>query len=215
MLLLGDEHISLKEFTEVLETGLTEARVGLIPPGMDEIVIGDTQRTRLKDIRALFFIGVNEGIVPKAFGGGGILSDMDRELLAGSGIELAPTKRQQAFIENFYIYLNMTKPKDRLYISFHMADEEGKSAVPSYLIGKLMTYFKKLGIEYDDNAKTWKGCFRTEVQVSAKGFAVTGTVSIKPIMDMINILIKGSLGCYASCTGVMRKMKKEQDSSSA
>ncbi|NLY49243.1 MAG: helicase-exonuclease AddAB subunit AddB [Clostridiales bacterium] len=153
VLLLGDEHISLKEFTEVLETGLTEARVGLIPPGMDEIVIGDTQRTRLKDIRALFFIGVNEGIVPKAFGGGGILSDMDRELLAGSGIELAPTKRQQAFIENFYIYLNMTKPKDRLYISFHMADEEGKSAVPSYLIGKLMTYFKKLGIEYDDNAK--------------------------------------------------------------
>ncbi len=119
---------------------------------MDEIVIGDTQRTRLKDIRALFFIGFNEGIVPKSIGGGGILSDIDRELLAGGGIELAPTKRQQTFTENFYIYLSMTKPKDKLYITFHRVDEEGKSVPPSYLIGKLMTYFKKLKVIYEDDA---------------------------------------------------------------
>ena len=152
VLLLGEEHVGLKEFTEILETGLVEAKIGLIPPGMDEIVIGDTQRTRLKDIRALFFIGFNEGIVPKSIGGGGILSDIDRELLAGGGIELAPTKRQQTFTENFYIYLSMTKPKDKLYITFHRVDEEGKSVPPSYLIGKLMTYFKKLKVIYEDDA---------------------------------------------------------------
>lgn len=152
VLLLGEEHVGLKEFTEILEIGLVEAKIGLIPPGMDEIVIGDTQRTRLKDIRALFFIGFNEGIVPKSIGGGGILSDIDRELLAGGGIELAPTKRQQTFTENFYIYLSMTKPKDKLYITFHRVDEEGKSVPPSYLIGKLMTYFKKLKVIYEDDA---------------------------------------------------------------
>ena len=146
VMLLGDEQISLKEFTEILETGLVEAKVGLIPPGMDEIVFGDTQRTRLKDIRALFFVGVNEGIVPKVIGSGGILSDIERELLTDNGIELAPTKRQQAFTENFYIYLSMTKPKDKLYITFHRVNEESKSVGPSYLIGRLMTYFQKLGI---------------------------------------------------------------------
>ena len=150
VMLLGDEHISLKEFTEVFETGLVEAKVGLIPPGMDEIVIGDTQRTRLKDIRALFFIGVNEGIVPKVIGSGGILSDIERELLTDNGIELAPTKRQQAFTENFYIYLNMTKPKDKLYITYHRVNEEGKSVGPSYLIGRLLTYFEKLKINNED-----------------------------------------------------------------
>ncbi|TAH70623.1 MAG: helicase-exonuclease AddAB subunit AddB [Anaerolineaceae bacterium] len=151
VLLLGDEHIGLKEFTEILETGLVEAKVGLIPPGMDEIVIGDTQRTRLKDIRALFFIGVNEGIVPKVIGSGGILSDIERELLTNNGIELAPTKRQQAFTENFYIYLSMTKPKDRLYITYHRVNEEGKSVGPSYLIGKVMSYFKDLKINNEDD----------------------------------------------------------------
>ena len=151
VLLLGDEHISLKEFGEVLETGLMEAKVGLIPPGMDEVVVGDTQRTRLKDIKALFFIGVNEGIVPKVIGSGGILSDMERELLTDSGIELAPTKRQQAFTENFYMYLSMTKPKDKLYITFHKVNEEGKSIGPSFLIGKIMTYFDKLEIINEDD----------------------------------------------------------------
>ncbi len=155
VLLLGDEKIGLKEYTEILETGLVEAKVGLIPPGMDEIVIGDTQRTRLKDIRALFFVGVNEGIVPKVIGSGGILSDIERQLLTDYGIELAPTKRQQAFTENFYIYLSMTKPKDKLYITYHRVNEEGKSVAPSYLIGKLLTYFKSLKIinedeQYDD-----------------------------------------------------------------
>lgn len=150
VLLLGDECIGLKEYGEVLETGLVEAKVGLIPPGMDEVVFGDTQRTRLKDIRALFFVGVNEGIVPKVIGSGGILSDIDRELLVGSGIELAPTKRQQAFTENFYIYLSMTKPKERLYITHHRVNEEGKSVGPSYLIGKLMTYFNGMKIYNED-----------------------------------------------------------------
>ena len=150
VLLVGDEHLSLKEFSEVLETGLMEAKVGLIPPGMDEVVIGDTERTRLKDIRALFFIGVNEGIIPKVIGSGGILSDMERELLTDNGIELSPTKRQQAFTGDFYIYLSMTKPKDKLYITYHRVNEEGKSATPSFLIGKIMTYFSKLEIINED-----------------------------------------------------------------
>lgn len=153
VLLLGNEQISLKEFAEVLETGLVEAKVGLIPPGIDELVIGDIERTRLKDIKALFFVGVNEGIVPKVIGSGGILSDMERELLVDSGIELAPTKRQKAFTENFYIYLCMTKPKEKLYISYHRVNEEGKAVGPSYLIGKLMTYFKKLNIINEDENK--------------------------------------------------------------
>lgn len=150
VLLLGNENISLKEFSDILDAGLMEAKVGLIPPGMDEVVIGDTERTRLKNIRALFFIGVNEGIVPKIIGSGGILSDAERELLAGQGIELAPTKRQQAFTGQFYIYLNVTKPKDKLYITFHRVNEEGKSVEPSFLIGKMMAYFKKLHIANED-----------------------------------------------------------------
>lgn len=150
VLLLGSEKLSLKEFGEVLETGLVEVKVGLIPPGVDEVVIGDTERTRLKDIRALFLIGANEGILPKTIGSGGILSDIERELLTNHNIELAPTKRQMAFTEQFYLYLNMTKPKDRLYITYHKVNEDGKSVNPSFLIGKLKQLFPQLEIMNED-----------------------------------------------------------------
>jgi ATP-dependent helicase/nuclease subunit B len=150
VLLLGQENCSLREFAEILDTGFAEAKVGLIPPGVDEIVVGDTQRTRLGNIKVLFFVGVNEGIVPKSLTSGGILSDMEREMLINHSIELAPTKRQQAFTEQFYIYINMTKPKDRLYISFHKVDEKGKSVNPSFLIGKLMQIFPKITISNED-----------------------------------------------------------------
>ncbi len=150
VLLLGTEHCSLREFSEILDTGFVEVKVGLIPPGVDEVVVGDTQRTRLKAIKALFFIGVNEGIIPGALSSGGILSDMERELLIDHEIELAPTKRQQAFTEQFYIYLNMTKPREKLYITYHKLNEEGKSLNPSFLIGKLKQLFPSLRIAEDD-----------------------------------------------------------------
>ena len=142
VLLLGDEHISLKEFGEVLETGLAEAKVGLIPPGMDEIVIGDTERTRLKDIRALFFVGVNEGIVPKVIGSGGILSDVERSCLLTMELNWLP-QRGSRHLPSSSTYLNVTKPQDKLYITFHRVNEEGKSVGPSF-ISKLLSYFKNL-----------------------------------------------------------------------
>lgn len=152
VLLLGQEHSNLKELGEILDTGFVEAKVGLIPPGVDEVVVGDTQRTRLKDIKVLFFVGVNDGIVPKTIGSGGILSDIERELLISNDIELAPTKRQQAFTEQFYIYLNMTKPKEKLYISYHKVNGEGKSVNPSFLIGKLKQLFKNIKVYPEDES---------------------------------------------------------------
>ncbi len=151
VLLLGMERCSLKEFGEILDTGFVEVKVGLIPPGVDEVVVGDTERTRLKDIKALFFIGVNEGIIPKAISSGGIFSDIERELLINNEIELAPTKRQQAFTEQFYIYLNMTKPKNKLYVTYHKVNEEGKTVSPSFLIGKLKQLFPRLSVIDEDD----------------------------------------------------------------
>ena len=56
--ILGEEVVSPEEFRQLLETGMTQAKVALIPPGIDQVLIGDMERTRLKDIRALFLSGL-------------------------------------------------------------------------------------------------------------------------------------------------------------
>lgn len=148
--LLGEEKVSLKEYRELLETGLSKAKVGLIPAGVDQIVVGDMERTRLKDIKALFFLGVNDGMVPKAAKNGGILSDMERELLKESHIELAPTRRESLYTEQFYLYLNLTKAEKYLYLCYSFSGSEGKERKPSYLIGKISRMFPDAGETAED-----------------------------------------------------------------
>ena len=145
--LLAYDKLSVKEFREILETGFSEAKVGLIPPGRDQVVVGDIERTRLQDIKVLFFLGVNEGIVPLNTSGGGILSDSDREFFLDCRIELAPTVRQLIYTAEYYLYLNMTKPSRRLYVSYANKDAEGGELRASYLVGKLQGLFPALSAQ--------------------------------------------------------------------
>ncbi len=144
--LLGDEHMKTEEFVEILDAGLDAAEVAVIPPGYDTVTIGDIERTRLSDIKVMFFIGVNDGIVPKAASRGGIISQYERETLKEMDIELAPGAREQSFIQRFYLYLSMTKPAQELYVSYSRLDCSGKAAQPSYLIGVLKNMFPKLSV---------------------------------------------------------------------
>ncbi len=149
--LLAEEKITGKEFLEILEAGFAEIEVGTIPQNVDRILVGDMERTRLKQIKVLFFVGVNDGNIPKNVSKGGILSDMDREFLRQSDLELAPSPRQQMFIQRFYLYLNMTKPSHRLILSYAKVNSAGKSLRPSYLISVVRGMFLGLSAEQTGN----------------------------------------------------------------
>lgn len=148
--LLTGETMSLKEFQDILEAGFAEIEVGAIPQNVDRVLVGDMERTRLKEIKVLFFVGVNDGNIPKNAGKGGIISDIDREFLRQSDLELAPSPRQQMYIQRLYLYLNMTKPSDRLYLSFSKMNGEGKALRPAYLIGIMQQLFPGLTVEYPE-----------------------------------------------------------------
>ena len=145
--LLGEEPLAIDDFTEVLDAGLSAASVAVIPPGYDSVTFGDIERTRLNHIKILFFVGVNDGIIPKSTNAGGIISEYEREALLDADMELAPGAREQAFIQRFYLYRNLTKPSEQLYISYAKVDSEGKAIRPSYLIGVIRKLFPKLELQ--------------------------------------------------------------------
>ena len=145
--LVGEEESCPEEFARILEAGFEEIQVGTIPVNVDRVMAGDMERTRLQQVKVLFFAGVNDGYIPKNAGKGGILSDLEREFLTGSGKELAPSPRQQMYIQRLYLYLTLTKPSERLILSCCRMDGEGKSMRPSYLIGQLTRLFSSLTVE--------------------------------------------------------------------
>lgn len=139
--LLGDEQIRLKEYKDILDAGFEEIKVGIIPSCIDQVVVGDIERTRLKDVKALFFIGLNDGIVPASSDKGNLFSETEREYLDQNHMELAPTVKKNSFIQRFYLYLLMTKPERKLYLSYAKMSSDGTGRRPSYLIGMIRKLF--------------------------------------------------------------------------
>ena len=153
--LTGGERISARDYLELLEAGLSQIRLGTLPQRVDRVLVGDIERTRLTQIKHLFIAGVNEGNIPRSASRGGILSDMDREFLAAGGTVLAPTPRQQMFIQRLYLYMNMTKPSETLSVSFAKVSQDGKSLRPSYLVSMLRNLFPAVSIEITDKLPQW------------------------------------------------------------
>mgnify|MGYP005762351501 FL=1 len=135
--LLGEEKAEQKSFIQILDAGFEEIKVGMIPATVDQVMVGDITRSRLEDVKVLFFVGVNEGIVPQRKSGGGILTDADREVFKSFGLTLAPTAREDGCIQKFYLYLMLAKPSRRLVLTWAAMSAGGKSQRPSGLIGEV------------------------------------------------------------------------------
>lgn len=142
--LIGKEKAGRKEFMEILDAGFAEISVGVIPATVDRVMVGDITRTRLAHVKVLFFVGVNDGIIPQRKDKKSLLSDKEREFFGAHNLELAPTAREDSFQQRFYLYLMMTKPSQKLIVSFAGVGGDGKSRRPSYLVGELKKLFPQL-----------------------------------------------------------------------
>ena len=148
-LIFKDEKVTFEKYRDLLETGLNAEELGKIPATQDEVVLGDTERTRSNKIKVLFVIGINDGFFPKASRDEGFLNDSDRKILLENGIELAKDSIDALYEEEFNIYRTLSTPEEDLYLSYASQDKETKTIRPSILIKKIRRLFPKLKEESD------------------------------------------------------------------
>ena len=141
---LGDEVIDIKEFTKILVSGFEEKEVGVIPMALDQINIGDISRVKGREVKALYLIGVNDGVLPSVNKEEGIISDRERDILRDIGLRLASDTKSRAFEEQFIVYTALTIASEYLMVTFPMADFEGKSLRPSIIIPRLKKILPRL-----------------------------------------------------------------------
>ncbi|GAB2703534.1 helicase-exonuclease AddAB subunit AddB [Paenibacillus thermoaerophilus] len=135
--LLGDEPIAPDRFAGLVASGLDGMKLGLVPPSIDQVLVGSLERTRSAGIRACFILGANDGVLPAKPREDSLLGERERELLAREGVELAEDSRRRLLDEPFLIYSALTLPSERLYVSWPSADEEGKGLLPSETVRHL------------------------------------------------------------------------------
>ena len=145
--LLGDEKIRRTQFEQILEAGLSEAKIGIVPPGIDEVQIGDLMRSRITNVKAILFLGMNDEFVPGRSHEGGILTDVEREYLRRQEFHLAPSAREEAAVRQFYLYLSLTKPSDHLILSCSRTTMDGNALRPAAALLQIHQLFPQIQIQ--------------------------------------------------------------------
>ena len=129
--LLSEERVPLKSFMTIIESGLESLHFSLVPQAMDQVIVANLDLSRLDDVKVAFVIGLNDGVLPGKTVDEGIISDQDREALLASGLEVAPSSKIRLLDEEFTAYKAFSTASHALYLSYPLADEEGKSLLPS------------------------------------------------------------------------------------
>lgn len=147
--IMGEEKFRAAAFRDLFEIGLAKVEIGVLPPTKDGLLMGTMQRTRTGAMKALVVVGANEGILPNEKPTTGLFGNDEKNLFKEKGIELCKVDNIRLLEERMGIYRNLSKPSERLWISYSMSDEEGKEIKPSGVFTKLCELFPKTPLARD------------------------------------------------------------------
>ncbi|MFD0682679.1 MULTISPECIES: helicase-exonuclease AddAB subunit AddB [unclassified Paenibacillus] len=139
--LMDAEEVSAETFAGLLEAGMESIKLGLVPPSLDQVLIGSMDRTRMGSVKHVFVLGVNEGVIPSKMNEESVLSEQERETLTNFGLPMAEGSTRKLLDEQFLIYCAFCTPSICLWLSYPLADEEGKSLLPSDVIRHMKRMF--------------------------------------------------------------------------
>ena len=145
------ESLPLRDWLQILEAGLASLTVGVIPPVLDEVLIGAIDRARNPDLKLALVLGVNEGVFPAAPAAPPILTDADRDELEQDGVALGPDLRDRLSRERFYGYIACTRASEKLAVTFSRHDADGRALNPSPFVAHLQRLFPTLEVEEFQN----------------------------------------------------------------
>ncbi len=147
--IFGEEKLTYEKYTSFLKISFSENGLGKIPAGLDQVTVGDIDRSRSHKVKIIFLIGVNDGSFPSVNNNEGFLNDTDRENLKKINVELAKTTLEALYNDNFNIYKAFTTSEEKLYLSYVSANSDGSTEKPSTLLLKIKKMFPKLREQSD------------------------------------------------------------------
>ena len=162
--LLGDIPMELEEFSLLFRLVLSQYDVGTIPVSLDRVTAGETTRQTGHRVKVLFLLGADDASLPQVGTAPGLLSDGDRALLAGYGLELAQSQRDLLYREMTTIYQICARPSQKLVVTWPVRGSGGEECRPSFLVGRLRLLFSDLQPVREEELN---GSFRLEAPLPA------------------------------------------------
>jgi ATP-dependent helicase/DNAse subunit B len=121
----------LRDWLPIVEAGLAGLTVGVVPPALDQVLIGAIDRSRNPEIKLACILGWNDGVFPAPPTTGRLLSETDRTSLELQNIYLGPTNRQRIGHERYLGYIAVTRASQKLVITCAARDTKDQPLNPS------------------------------------------------------------------------------------
>ncbi|MEA2222339.1 MAG: hypothetical protein QOH83_715 [Solirubrobacteraceae bacterium] len=119
-------------------------------PGPGAVTVAEPLSLRARRVRILFACGLQEGIFPAAPRTQPFFADTEREQIAvASGLRLR--RRDELGDERYLFYATVSRPEERLYLSWHEAGDDGEQAVRSFFVSDVCDLF---GPALDERKRT-------------------------------------------------------------
>lgn len=146
-LVLKGRYINSKKYYEIIKLVISSEKIAFIPQSLDEVIIGDADRIRLKDKKVVFIIGAVDGEFPRSPVSSGVFNDSERKLLISLGIPMYESLENLVIEERFLAYTSMMSSSDKLFLSWPMSSVSGGSNYPSSIIKGTKKVFPSLKIK--------------------------------------------------------------------
>lgn len=179
---LGDENVGLAILGEILRAGFSQKSIGIIPKVYDSVSFGDLNRSVIKNVKAAFLIGVNDGAFPAIPDSGVLLSDEEREFLTQRGVAVAPDSKILIEGAEFSVYEAVNVAREKLFVSYPI-DNDGQGLRPAGFISKLRRTFP------DIEQKT----YLTQISLPAENCVASKASAYTYVLTHISNLEENSL----------------------
>lgn len=136
----GTEAMKADEFTDILCDGLDTLEIALVPPGSDAVTVASFDQNSLDNIKAVYILGANEGVMPRRSADKGLLTDSERVHIEGAApgrLELSPNRMQESANENYLLYHGFCESSEYLWVSWALADSEGSGLNRSAVVRRM------------------------------------------------------------------------------
>jgi ATP-dependent helicase/DNAse subunit B len=111
-------------------------------PGADVVAVLEPLSLRARRVRMLFLCGMQEGVFPAPARSQPLLGEDERRRLAHASGLLLGSEPDALAAERYLLYALVSRPRERLTLSWHMADEDGAPKAPSLFVDDVCDLFE-------------------------------------------------------------------------
>jgi ATP-dependent helicase/nuclease subunit B len=145
------QNAGVAEWVSVMGAAMSQATLALIPPTLDQVLVGSSERSRHPDLKAVLLLGATQRQFPTPLSPAGLLTDEDRQTARTAGLSVSGGMQDALAARRYLAYIAFTRPSRYLIVSAPSADERGAALARSSFVDELQRLYEDVGEEILDS----------------------------------------------------------------